>query len=294
MAFEKKICLLFILLFFCSSYHALCHSLQVSPIDTAQILETSQSPQSSYISKKKPIRQFGIDLGAIQYQLRDDIIAPLRWAGIGFVGTLSYSIIGDKGRHKIELRVPFSTLSNRYDHKSTAMEINLSYRYLQRIAGDESPEQLHLGGLIEWSCNLQYYNNWDDSHLYWLNAYQLGPAVRWSKTIKDKNQLNVNFNFPLFALVSRPPEHRYYDQERLPSDLISKPHEEMKLTSVHEYISFQLRGDYMHQVNRKFTVGVSYLFNYKTFSEPVRITLFTNTLQLNLLFTLGKIQKEES
>jgi len=65
----------------------------------------------------------------------------------------------------------------------------------------------------------------------------------------------VNSNFPLLALVSRPPEHRYYDQERLPKELLSKPHEEMELTSVHEYISFGLRGDYTYRMSRKTTLG---------------------------------------
>jgi len=103
--------------------------------------------------------------------------------------------------------------------------------------------------------NNQFYYIWDDSHIYWLNAYELGPAARWSQAVGSNHRLAVNSNFPLLALVSRPPEHRYYDQERLPKELLSKPHEEMELTSVHEYISFGLRGDYTYRMSRKTTLG---------------------------------------
>jgi hypothetical protein len=248
----------------------------------------------NYHPFSKPIHQIGIVLGGLNYQVRDDIIAPLRWDGFGFVGGLSYSLISDKGRHNIDLRVLYSSPSNRYDHKSKIGEINLGYGYMHRVGVNESHRQLQIGGQIDWNYNAQYYENWDDSHIYWLNVYELGPAARWSNTIKDNHQLALTFNFSLIALVSRPPKYRYYDQERLPKEILSKPHEKMELTSLHEYISIGLRGQYKYQVSRKITMGVTYYLNYKTFSKPERISLFSNTLQLNLLFTLGKNKKEKS
>jgi hypothetical protein len=115
--------------------------------------------------------------------------------------------------------------------------------YMHTIVGDESHGQLHLGGLIDWNYNVQYYENWDDSHIYWLNVYEIGPAARWSKIIKDNQQLALNFNFSLIALVSRPPKYRYYDQGRLPKEILSKPHEKMEFTSLHEYVSIGLNGN---------------------------------------------------
>lgn len=242
-------------------------------------------------SRLKPIHKIGFDLGGVHYQVRDDIIAPLRWNGIGFTVALSYSLIDDKGLHDIELRIPVAFLSNRYDHKSKAGEIYLGYGYMHRISGKESHAKLYLGGLIDWNYNLQYYDNWDDSHFYWLNVYELGPVTQWSYALNDKNQVALRFNFSLIALVSRPPEHRYYDQLKL-SKIYSEPHENMVLTSIHEYISIGFRGHYLSQVSEKFAIGVSYFVSYKTYSKPERISLFTNTLQLNFRFTLGNIKKD--
>jgi len=249
------------------------------------LMTTAVTGQSDS-SCSKPIHQIGVVLGGGNYQVRDDIIAPLRWDGFGFVGGLSYSLIGDEERHNIDLRILYSSPSNRYNHKSSAGEINLGYSYMHTIVGDESHGQLHLGGLIDWNYNVQYYENWDDSHIYWLNVYEIGPAARWSKIINDNQQLALRFNFSLIALVSRPPKYRYYDQGRLPKEILSKPHENLELTSLHEYVSIGLHGQYIYQGSENFAIVVSYFLNYKTFSKPERITLFTNTLQLNLLFTL--------
>ena len=250
------------------------------------ILMTTTVTGQSNSSRSKPIHKIGIVLGGGSNQVRDDIIAPLRWDGFGFVGGLSYLLIGDEGRHNIDFRVLYSSPSNRYDHIGTIGEIQVSYGYMCRIAGNESQGEIHLGGLIHWDYNLQYYDNWDDSHIYWLNAYELGPVVTWSKTTNDNKQIALELSFPLIALVSRPPKYRYYDQGKLPREILSEPQENMKLTSLHEYISIGLRGHYMYPLSRMFTMDVSYFLSYRTFSKPERISIFTNTLQLNLLFTL--------
>lgn len=245
------------------------------------------------VSNSKPTHQLDIGLGGLHYQLKDDIIAPLRWDGIGFSLDLSYKLIFDKGRHKIGLRVPYATLSNRYNHKNTVAEINFGYDYIHRIAGKGSPVPLDLGFFIDWNDNLQYYESWDDSHLYWLNIYELGPVMRWSHIINDSHQIVVNLQFPVLAFVSRPPKYRYYDQEALPRELLKKSHEDLKMASVNDYLSFSLRGEYIYSFSRKVALGTSYMMDYKTFSKPERISLYTNSLQLNLMFSLGKNKKDK-
>ena len=59
-------------------------------------------------SSVKPTHQIGLGIGAIHYQVRDDIVAPLRWSGLGPVGDLSYTYAGENGRHGVDLRIPFA------------------------------------------------------------------------------------------------------------------------------------------------------------------------------------------
>ena len=254
----------------------------------AVFIVTSAAAQNNPPVSK--FRLLDIDLGAVHYQLRDDIVAPLRNDGFGVVGELTYSSFGDKGRHFIDLRVLYAPLSNRYDHISRAAELNLGYGYLWRIAGTESSGQLNLGGLIEWDYCLQYYDNWDDSHFYWLNVYELAPQIEWSNPLGDNHQLALSCSLSLLGLVSRPPKYRYYDQLRL-DKIYSETHEQMDFASLPEYISMSLRGRYQFQAGGNFKLGVSYILGYKTYAHPERISLFSNNLQLDVLFGLGNAKR---
>lgn len=235
----------------------------------------------------QPKHQIGVGLGGLHYQVKDNIIAPLRWDSFGAALELSYTVVKNTVRHKIVVRFPFASPSNRYNHEAMAGAFNIGYQYLYRINRNIFGGQLQLGGLLDGSTNLQFYSDWDDSHIYWLTAYELGPAVMWNRSVERSHLFSLNFNLPLLALISRPPEHRYYDQGKTNkiSYWFTKPHEDMKLTSIHQYLSLRLGGDYMYRVSRRFMMGVSFLISYKTTSQPKRISIVTNTLLIRLLFT---------
>ncbi|MFC2121159.1 hypothetical protein ACFLTI_06160 [Bacteroidota bacterium] len=237
----------------------------------------------------KPIHEIGFGLALVNPQMRDAIVSPLKWDGFGGGLDFTYARIGLKGIHEIAMRNSFGPISNRYGHEGLNAEVSLAYAYMKRINGTELGGKLQLGSMIDWSYNFQLYESWDDSHLYWINAYELGPVVRWSNILGNNHQIALNFNLPLLALVSRPPKNKYIDQDRLPKTLLSQPHENMKLTSIHQYISFRLRAEYTVQLSRKTSFGISYLLNYKSFSKPERIVMLTNTLQVCLKFKIGNL-----
>ncbi|MFX0067358.1 MAG: hypothetical protein ACFFC7_34995 [Candidatus Hermodarchaeota archaeon] len=234
-----------------------------------------------------PKHQIGVGLGVLHYQIKDKIVAPLRWDGFGAVPELSYTLKGGVGLHKFTLRFPYASPRNRYNHESMIGELNFEYEYLYKKLGDVVGGQFHLGGNLNWSMNLQFYSSWDDSHIYWLTTYELGPVAIWNRAIRQSHYLSVKFNIPLLILFSRPPEHRYYDQGKMNkfSYWFTKPHENMKITSIHEYVAFSLRGDYMHRVSQGLTLGASFLVKYKTTSKPKQISVVTNTALLRFLFT---------
>jgi hypothetical protein len=109
--------------------------------------------------------------------------------------------------------------------------------------------------------------------------------------LRDYHHVAIQIDFSLVALVSRPPEHRYYDQLKL-NEFFSKPHENMKLATLDDYMSFGLHGEYLYQIREKFAFGVSYFMNYQTYSEPESINLFSNALQIKLLIIVKKNERE--
>ncbi len=254
-------------------------------VSVAILLTTTVARSDQPVSEPK--HQIGVSLGGLHYQVKDNIIAPLRWDGFGAVLDLSYTIVKDVGRHKIMVRIPYASPTNRYNHQALAGAVTIGYQYLHRIHRNILGGQLHLGGSLDGSMNLQFYWDWDDSHIYWLTAYELGPTVMWNRSVGRSHLFALNFNLPLLALVSRPPEYRYYDQGKMNkfSYWFTKPHEDMGLTSVHEYVSLRLQGDYLYRVSQRLMLGVSFLMSYRSTSEPKRISIVSNTLLLRLLFT---------
>ena len=262
----------------------------VNPALAILFVMTIISAQTDYALE--PVRQIGFGLGGVHYQVRDDIVAPLRWDGAGGSVTASYLIHSQRRQLGIEMRFPIAVVTNRYDHTGFGDELSIRYDYLTRLAGNETKGQVHLGGMLEWSLNHQLYLNWDDSHLYWLNSYAAGPVAKWSRAAGHGRNWGVRFTFPLLAFVSRPPEYRYQDQEPMhkPGYWFTRPHEDMRLTSVHEFIMLDLRCDYTWQLGRKIALNAALHSSYKADARPKKIRLFTNTLLLEFLFGTGSSQ----
>ena len=264
------------------------NKIPVVPTLATILMITISSAQTDHRSPRS-VSHIGFGLGGVHYQARDDILAPLRWEGAGGLLNVSYRFNSRREQQEITMRFPVAIVANRYNHKGFCDEIGLRYDYLIKMAGDETKGQVHLGGMLEWNLNHQLYLSWDDSHLYWLNFYALGPVAKWSKPASRDQNWGVRFAFPLLAFVSRPPEYRYYDQGSLNKVgyWLTKPHEDMKLTSLHEFIMLALRWDYNWQIGRKITLNASLHSTYKTDSRPKKISLFTNTLMLQFLFRTG-------
>ena len=256
-------------------------------------LTSSVMPQQN-ANTPKPVREIGLGLSLINQQARDQIVSPLMWDGLGGGVDFTYSSSRDMGRHEIALRNSVGSISNRYGHEGLSVDIKLGYSYMHRIKGSSLPGELFIGGMLDWNYNIQLYEDWDNSHMYWLNVYEIGPATRWTNNITDNHKIALNINFPFLAIVSRPPKYRYIDQDRIPKELLSMPHETMSFSSLNEYLAFNIKAEYLYQISAKTSFGIAFQMKYQTFSKPERISLLANSLQFNLIYTLGTNKKQKS
>ena len=238
----------------------------------------------------EPRNQIGIGLSLVHDQIRDDILCPLRWDGIGPGLKFSYTYAGRAWRHESEIRIFSSFLSNKYDHGALNFSLLLKYGFLREIIRHNQLGSIYLGGLLDWNLNDQYYRSWDEVHMYWLNAYELGPWLYWSRMFgKRRHIVNGGFNLPIIILAGRPPKYRYYQFDKLVSvsDWFSTPHENMSVTSLHEYVAFELRLGYMYQTKRRICLTASLHSNYRSYSKPESFRSFTNMLFVGIIITPG-------
>ena len=190
--------------------------------------------------------------------------------------------------HEVELLLPVSFLANRYDHKGYAFEVSVGYSALCLIHPSILGGSLYLGPQVRWTAHCQFYADWDDSHLYWLNVYDLGAAVEWTKEYDSGQHVSIAMHIPLLGLVSRPPEHQYVDQAPLQrlSYYFEALHQNLGLTSVTRYVAFDLKAEYAWQVGSSTMLGASWSFQFTTCRFPQPISIISNTLTFNYVIIL--------
>ncbi len=242
--------------------------------ETASLL---QIPSDSLAGRAN---RLGLAVGLLHLQIRDDIIAPMRWSGLGASITLSYDRDRESSRTRMHLKFPVSFFTNRYGHEGAATGYALGYRYVRRVPEFGIAGTSFVGGAFLWNVDLQYYYDWDEEHLYWLTALDLALVFQHEVLLKPRNRLVFRFTFPLISLVSRPPDHRYYKSDNLDSFglYFSKPYEGIHLTSLNEHLSMTLSLHYTFPLTRSWGFGTDYELGYRRFTDPETIQILSNTL----------------
>lgn len=239
-------------------------------------------------SGSSPPSLLRIGIAGLHYQVKDQLVAPLRWDGLGCGLRISYVDMSPAVEHEIDLLIPVSFLSNRYGHAGYAFEVCLRYSRLYSIDPSLLGGNLSLGGQVRWNAHCQFYADWDDSHLYWLNIYDIGAAIGWSKVYDEEHHLSIKMQIPLLGFISRPPDYQYIDQAPLqrPAYYFEALNRNLRMTSVGEFLSLSLNVDYSRQVSSGTILGATWSFHYTTCNFPRTISILSNTLTLNYLIIL--------
>ena len=156
--------------------------------------------------------ELGVALGAVQ--LRDDALAPFRWTGPLVDLSASGSFITGRIRHQPKLSLSVAYACNRYGHGAAAIDIGAGYRlflhWSLRLAGGA----FEPGAWVFYRQHNAYFYSWDDTHIYWLTGFGVGPARAWRRAVSRRVTLGVDAAGSLLALASRPPEYRRNKQDR--------------------------------------------------------------------------------
>lgn len=228
-------------------------------------------------------------LPIVHNQMNDNLVAPLRWNGIGSGLGFSCLATAPKVIHEVNLIFSVTGLRNRYRYKGYALEASVGYTFICKVKPSVLGGSIYLGPQIKWDGNINFLRDWDDSHIYWLNTYEFGPVMKWSKDYKEKQNITLSIQLPLIALVSRPPENQYADQPPLtkPSYYFQSLNEDLRLVSANNYFSLRLQADYSCHIKSGNMIGGSWLFDYKASRISRNITAISNILMINYYKIFG-------
>ena len=233
--------------------------------------------------------EFGIAIGLNEYQSKDNVLSNIRHRGMLAAIGFSYSRIGDFRLTEIQLNVSINSMTSRYESEKSSFAINpsLNYRQVRRIKDLNENLRLFLGGIGGWNLHNAFYDKWDESHIYWLNSYYIGIDSRLAYRKSEKSNISLDLNFPLIALISRPPKRFLYKElDPTFSWIFSRIHDDMTLTSLHRHFEINMKLEYKYGHAYKFKTGFfwrfSYLRNNISYSKP--ISILTHTIGIRFLF----------
>ena len=227
-----------------------------------------------------PETRLGVALGAAHMQVHDDIVRGLRWSGPGIAFAVGAVHDGGRDLHVGGLRFPLAFLENRYGHGGLSWDLHVDYGYARKLATLPNGVTVALGARVRWDWALQYYEDFDEEHLYWMNAYELGPMLALGYEPKPAHRFGLAFDTSALALVSRPPRRRYYKIDRLThvDFFFEKTHESMRVTSLHAHVPLHLQLWYALRLGpaARLQAGLSGDFVYER--EPATFLLLLYTL----------------
>ena len=232
---------------------------------------------------------FGISLGLSNYQVREEVLNNLRHSGTLFSLGLSHTRPTGLSLKTCRFNVTVSTMKSRYESESNSYALNtvLTYSYSRRVARLTDKADLYVGGIIGLNQHLDFYDAWDESHIYWLTAYFLGPAGLMTYRKSEKSSFSIDVNLPLVSVVSRPPERFLYKEgDPTFSWIMGRIHDNLRLTSIHRHFAFDVTLGYTHGsvggTKRFLFWRMTYLHNSMEYSKEISIA--THTVGVALLF----------
>jgi hypothetical protein len=231
----------------------------------------------------------GLSLGVAEYQVRENVLNSIRHRGTLGSGGFFYERTKEISRQKVEFHLIFSKLESRYDPDKSTFAVNpsVSYRYARKVKNINQSMSIFLGGIIGLEMHHEWFDNWDDSHLYWLTSYHLGVDGILTYQNSPDSEFFLEISTPVVALISRPPERFLYKVANPKfSWAVDELHSNLRLTSVHEHFVLSMNLGYKFRYNARFEQGLYWRFSYTKNSVPYSkdIVILTHAFGASFVF----------
>lgn len=234
-------------------------------------------------------KNFGISLGLNDYQIRETILNNIRHRGLLLSLGLSNSRLKDKSYKEFNFNIIVNKLKTRYETEKLSLAANplIKYRYLRKVKNFNENFNLFIGGITGWNLHLGFYEEWDESHIYWLNSYFLGIDERLIFHSSEKSTISLDINIPIVSLISRPPK-RFLYKEINPklSWFLNNFHDDLKLASLNQHFEYNMIFEYKFWNSKKYKKIIFWHFSYlkNTMPHSKDLSILTNTFGIKLTF----------
>jgi hypothetical protein len=230
----------------------------------------------------------GVVLSGNIASYREDLLVPLGFDGPGFALGAIYTRRRENSDLEIRMKLGMAFLKNRFSHKGYGATLEIRSAWTKRISYNEKYGELRGGFCLPVKMNNLFIASWDDSHLYWLTYYSLGPACKWKKKLSSEREFSIYLEIPAISLISRPPEYRYKKQEALThlTYHFSEPNKFLKLELPDVYRAIFIKANFARIMNHAL-LGLGLEFEYNYCREPKNIYSLNTAIVLAYQWETG-------
>jgi hypothetical protein len=232
---------------------------------------------------------FGISIGINSYQIKEKVLNKIRHTGLFPALGFSYDWSNEHVRQKVELFLIVNMLKSRYEAETAPVVIDFTLNYTQNRKVTVFHPDLHLflGGSVGLYSHMGWFDNWDDSHIYWLTYYYVGLNSLLTYKRPSEPSAYVELNIPLLSLVSRPPERFFYKgiNDKF-SWIVKEIHKDLKMTTIHQHLVLNVDLGYKFIHSKSFQQKVYWRINYTNtqMSYSNEVIILTYIIGTTLLF----------
>jgi len=196
----------------------------------------------------------------------------------GSITTFSYGrYFKSMNISELEISLSYSRVRTGYEDWSKTVngQLEAEYKYLF-AAVSRNKISYSVGPEINICYNVNFYPNWDESHLYWANQLSLGVGNRFSYAISESQSLVFDLGFSFFSVLSRPINDRQYKIDDTSFGcIVESLHSNPESGSFGKSFRLSCNAEYRFHLNRKVSKAFCYTFDYVK-AEGENSSLFQN------------------
>lgn len=184
----------------------------------------------------------GLDLSFRYFEASESLVRGQAYWGWPLGFCLGYESWGASGRQSVGLDLRLGKMTNRFDFLARTAAYALSWTHEKKIADFAAGRgTLYIGGGLSAGSDFYFYDQFDQSHGYWLTRYALIYHQTVSYRLSPGSVVLLEVCSPVAAFISRPPARRLYktDIGKI-SYLLKKLNEDLKLVTVDDLQVFSV------------------------------------------------------
>lgn len=159
-------------------------------------------------------KSFGFQIGGSHVELREESLNRATHKGPGLAGAFYLERACGKSLKSLNLELGTAFLGTGYEDEMSSFRFSgsASFSYLRKPGKGNAESGFLVGGKLKAASAITYFDNWDESHYYWLTAYSFGPDLRFTCPVGSHGRLQFDADFPVLSMISRPPVRFLFTQ----------------------------------------------------------------------------------